>query len=1754
MKAFQIHQSIVEDYKKYLKSFTLIKDNRIRIEVEEAFARGIFLPEALIQFNPSYKSGDSVEQLVKANVLHPELANVFEGYKLFRHQSEAIRLGTKGEGFVVTSGTGSGKSLTYLATIFNKIIQGGSAPGIKAIIVYPMNALINSQEEEIKKYEINYLKSFLPPGEKLAEEGRSLDEIITQLKIQTKKAFPVSFGKYTGQESQEKREALKDRKPNIILTNYMMLELIMTRNSERWLRDDMARDMEFLVFDELHTYRGRQGSDVSMLIRRIRNNCKRQLVFIGTSATMISDGTSEEKKEAVAAVAKQIFSFPFSKEHIIGETLDTCTAFEGNLPDKLVLQKALSDIIDPDDPYEKLVISPLAVWLENRIALNRHDDGFLERGMPLTLNQICQLLSEDSGLDTEQCTSGLLNLLQWTEQVNMALAKQGIRKSFLPFKIHQFISQTGHVYVTLEDRTERAITLETGRYIKTEGEEKPIFPVLFSRYSGYDFICVRKDNGKLVPRESDDLPARITREELKGDKETKLPPRKLSEEDFPDGYILLANADGDVWSEEYEEFLPENWFNSKKTGGRFDNFFEHRLPQRIYFDAEGNYSANKEYPYSGWFVAARLLIDPTAGVIYDHRTRENTKLMRLGNEGRSTATTIISFSIIKTLNAHHFDVRNQKLLSFTDNRQDASLQSGHFNDFLMLGRLRSAVYHALREAPDNMMNIDNISELVFKKLRLDEAQYARYASTNPDWPDPENEKAVKDYILLRILYDLKRGWRYNTPNLEQCALLEIDYFRLSEFCGQEKFFENLLLFKDLSPDRRYQYLLQVLNFFRTAYAFEHYKLLDKRGETEDRLKNRLDEEKLWSLDKEEKIETPYILLPRGVGETNYRTYTAAAGPESYLGKYLRRLFAKHDQEKIKGEDLRVFIELLLETLKAGNFLSSEQVHGTKGGGLGYRLRIDHVIWKLGNGKEMVQDDVRNATFKENELLPNSFFSEFYAQDFNAFKRSIVGREHTGQLNYEDRIDREDKFRKGEIAVLFCSPTMELGIDISELNVVHMRNVPPNPSNYAQRSGRAGRSGQAALVFTYCASGSPHDRNYFRDSCKMVAGSVVPPKIDLTNEELILTHFNAYILMETGLKDLHTRVPDVLDVSQSPDFPIKQAISTHIEDHITRYADDWVRSFRELMKTIPEIVDTFWFSDEWLITHARSFLMRFDQSFDRWRLLYSSANRLVEMARAVLDDPTIAKDNPRKFEAKREHNVGMRQRELLLNSDLKSYGGESEFYVFRYLAAEGFLPGYNFTRLPVRTFLGYRHMDKGEFVSRPRFIAIKEFGPNNLIYHNGGKYRMSRMQLTQADTMKQTIKIAVKTGYAFLNDEAKGVNNDPITNDELKGQDCVEIYNNLLELGESEARPQERISCEEEERTSTGFDIEQYFSFSKGIERTKQVTIREADQPLLQIIYDQSGRLIQLNKRWKASRNEDGFAIGKVTGKWKRIKELENPHPDDPPINVRLFTSGSADILYIQPVKELGLEEDAVIALAFALKRAIERQFQVEESEIGVWIMGKGESRNILIYEAAEGSLGILSQLVENANALKQLFTEAYKVIHYDPMNRIDTHPEAPKVSYDNLLSYYNQKYHDKLDRHSIRNALERLMDCTIENQQGGRTLDEQYQYLMENYDLNSSTEKPLINFLYKNGYALPDRAQFNVPGCYVNADFIYKTAIGYTLIFCDGTVHDDPEVKEVDQKKRQCCRDSGYDVIEWNYKEKKEELVLRRKDIFRKLR
>jgi hypothetical protein len=221
---------------------------------------------------------------------------------------------------------------------------------------------------------------------------------------------------------------------------------------------------------------------------------------------------------------------------------------------------------------------------------------------------------------------------------------------------------------------------------------------------------------------------------------------------------------------------------------------------------------------------------------------------------------------------------------------------------------------------------------------------------------------------------------------------------------------------------------------------------------------------------------------------------------------------------------------------------------------------------------------------------------------------------------EDREEREDRFRSGDLPLLFCSPTMELGVDIAQLNLVNLRNVPPTPANYAQRSGRAGRGGQPALVYTYCAGRSPHDQYYFRQPNQMVAGSVTPPRIDIRNSDLVRAHVHA-VWMEVVKPNLGKTLTGVIDLSAVDGMfplPIKDAITVELKSPVHRAAA-LGKANRLIASIKEELSRAAWFHENWTKEVLDQIERTFDTSCDRWRSLYRSAVRQRELHHKIIGD-------------------------------------------------------------------------------------------------------------------------------------------------------------------------------------------------------------------------------------------------------------------------------------------------------------------------------------------------------------------------------------------------------------------------------------------------------------------------------------------------------------------------------------------------------
>jgi hypothetical protein len=672
---------------------------------------------------------------------------------------------------------------------------------------------------------------------------------------------------------------------------------------------------------------------------------------------------------------------------------------------------------------------------------------------------------------------------------------------------------------------------------------------------------------------------------------------------------------------------------------------------------------------------------------------------------------------------------------------------------------------------------------------------------------------------------------------------------------------------------------------------------------------------------------------------------------------------------------------------------------------------------------------------------------------------------------------------------------------------------------------------------------------------MVSGEVVAPRLDLDNPELRRTHLHAFWLSESGIHELSNSVGDVIDIPEEGDLilPVKETVRESLTASGADLAGVTER-FRDVLDgTSSDEAET---SDAAIREKLEAMPEAFDEAFERWRMLYREAALQQKTAQEEISRAHLKKDSTPYREARRREALASSALDQLMNNHpsgiVSAASSIGEFYPFRYLAAEGFLPGYNFTRLPIRLAL-----EKGnsvEYIERSRSIALQEFGPENIVYHNGEKYRVSSILLPSGMLSFHAAQVAVNSGYFLLDKEIGASNVDPFTGVPLVDPSSRIDYGMLIEMTESKGRPIERISCDEEDRTQEGYQVRTYFSYPKGTDRlTSQILRTSSGDDLLRLLFLPACTIVTVNEAWRLG-DHQGFWIDTKSGWWKRKRPDPAQTPSDAqPANsddykkVRTFTTETADAIYLEPLHALNLDADGRVTLQYALLRAIAEIYQAEESEIGATLVGDDVAPNILLYENAEGSLGVLSQIVADPEAMSRIASRAWELC------RFNGPASAIKASYDDLLTYYNQRDHERIDRFLIRKALEVLGSLHGEVFQPGDKKDYEgrYRELLYQVDPNSSTEKAFLNGLHARGLRLPDKAQYQVPEVYVCPDFVYGKNVA---VFCDGTPHDLHTVKEKDTGQRELLKELGWQVLVWRYDQELETWLAKRPDIFAKVK
>jgi superfamily II DNA/RNA helicase len=1751
---FGFRDQLINEYSSFSRSFSRIAAPDIRDEVERQYADGRYWPEPLVQINPNYQRKGTVQQLVVEGVLHGACADLFQVGKaegspqplhLYAHQMQALAKGQGRQSYVVTTGTGSGKSLSFFIPVIDRILKAkeqDKTARTRAIVIYPMNALANSQLEELDKFLYGY-----PAGRQ-----------------------PFTVARYTGQESKAERDAIAGNPPDILLTNFMMLELILTRYDEVDRRVvDHCQGLEFLILDELHTYRGRQGADVALLVRRLRERLQaNELVCIGTSATMSSTGSLADRNKTVAEVASKLFGVSITEHDIIGETLERVT---DPLKDVAAVQSDLAGAVARVQfawaDFDAFRVDPLSIWVELNLGIELPDNEPPRRAKPMTIQVASEKLAKDAGCEINAARLALQHFLVAAHEVR---TPQG-RPPFA-FKLHQFISGPGKVLATLEAQGIRHVTLDAQRFAPGRQDEgAQLYPVHFCRDCGQEYLPVwqsKRSPTTYTPREIDDITAD-------------------DNDDVHYGFLCPA-----ISSLPYQgelEDLPETWLDLNRDPPKIKPNYKNSVPYSVSVDLKGDEGRGESF----WYIPGKFRFCLGCGQLHEAHGKDINRLASLSGEGRSSATTILMLTALRQLFEDREPTSGQpdprKLLGFTDNRQDAALQAGHFNDFVFLLTLRAGLIGALLNS-NGVLSEEQLSDAVFKALgfdRVDETTLVEYLRTPKlmGLARQEAQRTLRYIIGYRLLRDLRRGWRYNNPNLDQLGLLTIDYRSLDEFCADEAAFGKSDVLSKLGSSTRSKLYRLIFDAMRRGLCLET-RYLDSVEQDKARTSAFAYLNERWAFAPDEQLETAkYLILgkrPEYRGKP--RTDLVTGGPRSRLLREIKAapLWKETDfAGQVASWKDPEWVELVEVLLQASVLYGYVQKHSIDPQLVGWRLNATALDWSLPD-EALLDDDSR----------ANQFFRALYLNIADLLRQKnhplfdFEAQEHTAQVDagrrqlLEQRFRYTDKDRKDwsdnpaheapleRLPVMFCSPTMELGVDISALNTVYLRNVPPTPANYAQRSGRAGRSGQQALVITYCASLSPHDQWFFHHANEMVHGIVRAPTLDLSNRDLVESHLQAVWLANAHIA-LDVSIAPMLDLDQ-PSKPLVETYHNALNDPaVAQRAQE--SAARVIAQLEQELVGSDWFKPDYVRKVIERAPLAFSDALERWRVLFDATRTQMNMADQVVKSHTAS--HSERQNAQRRYGDAARQYAVLLKTGNSQ---NNDFYTYRYLASQGFLPGYNFPRLPLMAWIPARggatangKDDDGSMVSRPRFLALSEFGPRSLIYHQGRMYRVVRAKLNvgSADHISGNSQLATisslvcgQCGYGHLGEPGGA---QPLVN---RCENCDALLTEhdwvreLYRIETVETVAVERISINDEDRQRQGFELQTTYRFlpgPDGVIQQRKAAVRHGDEVLAELTYAPAARLWRINRGWRRRKDKEqlGFYINPITGTWSKQDEPGGEDADgtdegllDKVPNQRIvpFVEDHRNLLILAPAHPLSIE--AMATLQAALKRGIEMTFQIEESELVAEPLPKVDERHALMfYEAAEGGAGVLTRIASDPASLAQVAGNALKLLHHNAPQgpwKLEDLPALEQTNalgnriceagcYQCLLSYFNQPDHENINR---RNAdalklLVALANAEVHPKAPAPTVSNQA-------STNALIDQWLLA-LDASGLRHPDAVQVSINQGAATAAGQYKSA--RALVFLD----------EIDPEAAALLADKGWQVLNFSDPLQWQEQFAAHPDVFR---
>lgn len=1060
LEPLETAKQIEGSYKRYLKTLLAPRDEQLAAAFDaEIDATTMLTKGPILEMTPPYETGATCRQLIDQEVLHQDFVRV-DGQPfsidqpLYVHQESAIRKFVAGRNLVVSTGTGSGKTESFLVPIVNSLLEesarGTLGPGVRALLLYPMNALANDQLKRLRSVlagvpEITFGRY---TGETL-EDSRAAESDFLQSNPGTRRLPNELLS----------RDEMRSSPPHLLLTNYAMLEYLLLRPADIDLFDGpFAGTWRFIVMDEAHVYDGAQGSEVALLMRRLQQRVApdSSIQCIATSASLTGSVRNDPRGEAMEFAAN-LFDAPF--EYVEGDLTKQDLVEpvrKKHLPEsswRLTGEQLLALRSGQIDPAE--MVSP-GVGLVDALS---HEESMIElkdalSAQPVDVRVLREQLWPGDGKSGEKLDS----LVQLGSSVY-----DDAGHPVLSARYHLFVRATEGAFVSFSDDGPRIFL---SRHEVDPDTGRAVFEFGTCTRCGAVHLA-----GELDPSERYFFPAKKA--------------------DASVNWLVLADEQGDVLVDEDEITLAEDDAKSSKSGPT-----TRRLCTGcgLLTDAAAMACASSNC------LGGRLLM------VREHprSTRIMTRCTECGAQSRlgirrlrtdvNAAPAVVTTALYQQLPQAEDQAGEQvgagrKLLMFSDSRQAAAFAAPYLDRTYTRMLERRYITQALRDpaAAGGELTVRDLAILTREKAQT--AGHFEHNLGNIEITQSVNQWISGELMTLETRQSLE-GLGLMRVALRQGSAIPMRGFTSLGLTEDE----GWALLNELVKTVRLQGAVTVLD--RVNVKDERFAPRNTRVRMRSTGSDRAKQIISWK--------------PSGAGTTNSRMI--------FLRKVLAELSNDTPPDRILDGCWKALESggfLVAESDRVhGQVYQLDHSRFSVGNGADRQwFRCDTCrLLTAFSVRGICANSRCIGRLKPFELPAPQDDTNHYRVLYQTMNTApLSAREHTAQWDAKAAAAIQRDFVAGKVNVLSCSTTFELGVDVGELQSVVMRNMPPKTANYVQRAGRAGRrAASAALVVTY-ANRSAHDLAQYQQPNAMIAGRMRIPWVPIDNVRIARRHAHSIAL-------------------------------------------------------------------------------------------------------------------------------------------------------------------------------------------------------------------------------------------------------------------------------------------------------------------------------------------------------------------------------------------------------------------------------------------------------------------------------------------------------------------------------------------------------------------------------------------------------------------------------------------------------------------